>query len=338
MTAQTAPTPALVAKIKKLMNLSRDGAASENEMELARTHAQRLMMEHNITLATVEAADTSARSTITRSKETTKGRAMYDWQMYLMYSIARTNFCMVMADHSWTGRRWRRTGFQVIGREENTVATLTTFDYLVTTLERMARDYVGGDHRQLMSTQAMSFKAGGSERLQSRIQKQHQEMMAAQRAEADKARASSSNALVPIMEDFAEAEECANEDFRLGVASGTTAARRYKDKVRQDAWSAAMKACRDLDTQDKVILAQAAHEAAQQALAGTGHEGMAQGLAKDAVIQITAKPERESSRRYRSYTASQPRRDYTAFREGQAAGDRISLARQVDAAAVKRIG
>jgi len=70
---------AIVARIRKLMNLSKNDAASDNEREQSAAHAQRLMMDHNISLATVEASqDTS--TIIRRMKQARKGYAQYDWQ------------------------------------------------------------------------------------------------------------------------------------------------------------------------------------------------------------------------------------------------------------------
>jgi hypothetical protein len=158
MTPQIAVDPSLVAKIKKLLNLSRDTHASENEIELARAHAQRLMLEHNITMATAEATDASARSLINRAKTATKGRAMYDWQKNLMYQIANSNFCLIFVQYGLRGRRWMTVGYEIVGREENVTAVTTTFDYLASTIERLARDY-GGSQTTVNYT---AHSAGGS--------------------------------------------------------------------------------------------------------------------------------------------------------------------------------
>lgn len=352
MQTQTAISPALVAKVKKLLNLSRDPNATENEIELAAAHAQRIMLEHNITIAQAEAADTSARSLVQRLKGEAKGKAMYEWQRSLMATVATTNFCMTFRKTAWSGNKTKQVGYEVIGREENVVAVTETFDYLTSTIERLAREFVGGDHLQLMSRKAMSFKEGAAARLQTRINRQHREAMAAQKAAAEEARASSSNALAVVMEDFAEAERCANEDFRRGLPAGTTARANYCANAQSKAWAAVYDAVMEAKITDKEIAEQIAKAAAEPILASFGLtdkeiesrlDGTVRSGVYSAMEELAPKKARKAGRarayRYRSGRQDKPR-DHGAYDAGGAAGDRVSLNKQVaeNSASVRRIG
>ncbi len=261
MTDQSTINPAIVSKIKKLLNLAKDGAASESEQEQAAAHAQRLMLEHNISVATAESHHEQSRVT-RRAKENTKGYAYMEWQRKLMSAIATSSFVTVTSQMEWRKGQWRTTGYELVGREENVISASITFDYLRTTVERLAKDFVGWECKRFMSNEAVSFKKGCAERITARVTQRHRDAMNAQR-EAAQASNTSGTALVPIMADFAEAEKCANEDFRLNLAPGTTARKHYVSSLM----TAGFIKVRDLfdtdykDVTDKLMLRQAADAA-----------------------------------------------------------------------------
>lgn len=268
---QVAPEIAIVARARKLLNMSKDGGASENEREMASARFQKLMMEHNISMATVEAS--SNTSTVSRrKKDKSTGYAAYEWQQGLMRYVAEVNFCVVTTDYSWKRRRYA-SGYTLVGREENVVSANILFDYLRTSVERLARAHVGGNHLLLMSVAAMSFKQGCASRLRDRLMQRHKAAIAEQRAKAEEARGSSSHALVPFMEDFAEAERCFNEDFRLGLEPGTTAKRQKTYNLKSKAFDVAVDAIRDAklnDVDDRAIIKQAVDSPISDVFANCG--------------------------------------------------------------------
>jgi Protein of unknown function (DUF2786) len=345
---QTQPQidPALVARIRKLLNLGKDGAASENEREQATAKAQEFMLLHNISIATVEANAHDTSTVVKRRKESAKGFAMYAWQKNLMGVVATSNFCFVTTESKWTGYQWMTTGHSLVGREENVVSALAMFEYLRATTERLAQDYVGGDYRKKMSKEAMSFKAGCADRISERVRAHHRQQLAEQRAAATatNAAANTGTALVPIMEDFAEAEKCANEDFRLNLAPGTTAHRRFVAKCRSKAIDSTLdhlgKAFAGII--DKAMLRQAAEEAASNALSvSLGADELAEAV-KD-VVDVTAEvhlnqfdPSRKrksgggGGRRYARYSSNQGASiNYGAHDAGRRAGNNVGLDKQV---------
>lgn len=353
MQDQSTIDPAVVARIRKLLNLSKDGAASDNEQEQAASKAQKLMLEHNVSVATVEASNETS-TVAKRKKESSKGSAMYEWQQGLMQATAHTNFCFVTVRQSWNGYRYMPKGYDLVGREENVVSTQLLFDYLRSTVERLAQDYVDGDYRRKMSVEAMSFKRGCADRICSRLYERHREALAAQKSAVQ----SGGNALVPIMEDWAESERCANQDFRDGLPPGTTAHRKFVSARRENAWDAVHEALasdtyRNVD--DKAMLDQVARAKIDEAIgaAGLTAEEMHKihQYVKDSVIdrhiervEIAAgkrkapKPSR-GGRAYSYRRSYGPRTDYHAERAGESAGRNVSLDRQVGgSASLKRIG
>jgi hypothetical protein len=331
-------SPAIVAKIKKLMNLSQDGAASENEQEIAAAHAQRLMLEYNVSLATVQAQSLD-KDTARRMKERRTGGAKFEWQRSLMSTIASVNFCFVTVHHEFAGSKYIARGFDLIGREENVVSTQVMYDYLKATIERLARDYVGPGQGMHMSKAANSFREGAGSRVEMRIRQRARE---AKQEQASQTVANNGRSVALLMDDYAEIERCANEDFRFGYEPGTTARRNYLWKMRVSAYDAAVDALKKpemRDVSDKAMLTQVATQAAEDAISSSGLDGkeLAEVLSyavKNAIKTTHEKAEPVKRGRGRPPgsgwgRASQKTVNHDAYMAGDSAGRNIGLDKQV---------
>lgn len=342
--------PAVVARVRKLLNLSKNDAASENEREQSATHAQRLMMEHNISVAMVEASNETS-TVAKRQKNTHVGNAMYEWQRGLMFSIATTCFVTVT---STTGRnQWnqRVKSYVLVGREENVISCQLLFDYLRQAIDRLAREYAGAG--RAFSNEASSFKKGCAARLGDRLLERHRKALAEQKAQAQQASAKSGLPAL-IMEDFAEMEACANEDFRLGLAQGTTAHLKFVYARKSDALNAVWDVfCTKewQEVEDHETLNQKADEIAMEKIAAAGltpaETKSALEYARNAVhwhVQEAAHRKNPKKHRsvYRSYrrasAGSRDNTNYSAFNAGSDAGSRVSLDRQAAHSPLKQIG
>ena len=350
--------PAAVARIRKLLSLSRDGAASENEQEIAAAHAQRLMIEHNVSVAQAEAAQDVSKIA-RRQKDTHVGHAMYEWQRDLMAATATTCFVTVIstsvqAAGSYSTGKHRIKSYDLVGREENVVGCRILFDYLRATTERLSREFAGGNS-QALGNAAHSFKKGCAERLISRLLQRHREALAEQRAKTEEARAASGGTAVAVfLEDFAEAAECANDDFRLGLPPGTTARKRYVSTQLGKAYNAVAKALADeayATVDDRTQLDQRASEVLAETLAHAGldpeetvrakaYAGWAVSAHIDAVKESKSpSKKRRAASRSRSWgRVKKDTTNYSAFRAGDAAGKTVSLDRQAGHAPLKQIG
>lgn len=246
--------PKVISRIQKMLNLARDGAATEGEARNAMDAAEATMRKYNLTMAQVEAGGGAGGEGSKRTKDSVKGRAQYEFQQQLMLACAEVNYCVVLKTAQWKGNRSMVTGYTLIGREANVIATRELYDYLNATTERLAFEYVGSDNRQRLSRRAISFKKGCAERLGQRLRERHQESLEEQAREA-RARnagpASSGTALVVVMKDFAQDEADANEDLRWGQPEGTTAAHRRRSAAESLVYRAASAAIQSCESNDR---------------------------------------------------------------------------------------
>lgn len=226
-------------KIRKLMNLAKDGGATEGEASVAMEKAREIMAANNLSMAQLEASGKSGGEGSARLKSGMKGKALYKYQQSLMATIADTNFCAVLVDSERRGNRYIDTGYTVIGREVNVAAVANMFDYLNASLERIVTPHLESNSQRL-SRWAVSFKEGAAQRLAERLRERHQEKLAEQsaaaraqrEAQANSSNSSASGALVVVMEDFAQAEADANLEHRMGWEPGDAAARRAQSEAR----------------------------------------------------------------------------------------------------------
>ena len=370
----TAIDPKLISRIQKMLALSRDDGATEGEAQNAADIAARLMRENNLSMASIEAAGGQAEGG-KRTKQEAKGRAQYEFQQQLMLACAEVNFCVVLKQYTSKYDKWgdykgsRTSGYKLIGREANVIATQQMFDYLMSTTERLAFEFVGSDNKMRLSRAAVSFKEGCAERLGKRLRDRHAAALAEQARAARASNAAPASgggtALVVVLEDFAQAEADRNEDFRLNRPEGTTAARRLQRDRRSEMEAVGASALKAYEaTPDRDILSSVAQSAIGAHLSNLGQAvdeeveklvaaavrnvvtnhvhrlEEAQKLAKETPKQKAAREEREArenERFWRRWSNQQEAkansRNWSAYSAGSAAGDTVGLDKQVDKAA-----
>jgi hypothetical protein len=231
-------------KIRKLLNLARDGGATEGEASVALEKAREIMATNNLSMAQLEAAGQDAGEGSKRLKTGLSGKALYKYQQSLMRTVADVNFCAVVVDYKIVrvgkADQYRDVGYTIIGREHNVAATLGMFDYLNTSLERIVTPHLVSNAQRL-SRWAISFKEGAAQRLSERLRDRHAEVLreqsaAARAQQAAQSSSPASGALVVVMEDFAQAEADANYEHRMGLQPGEAAARRAETEARRGEW------------------------------------------------------------------------------------------------------
>lgn len=226
----------IIARVQKLLNLARDGGATEAEAATAMERARSIMADHGLEIATVEAAGGQGES---RQKGEVKGRAHKPWMVAIMAALAEASFVHAAHAKGWRSK-WdgalHPAQWTLIGRQSAVVTVQLMHEYLVRTVDRVARDR-GTPTDEL-------FKAAMGERLTERLQERHQEEMRRQREDAERRNreqaarsshpgaASGGNALVVVLEDYAQKERDLNDDLRRGVPEGTTARERAEQEER----------------------------------------------------------------------------------------------------------
>lgn len=342
----TAPVSNIVIdRIRKLMALTAERGATEAEATLASEHVQRLLSEHNLSMAIVEMDGGDTGTGGKRTREGVSHRQVYKWQRELMVQLAELNFCKPLI--RFQSRGWGKpdvfNGYDLIGRADNVTTTKVMFEYLLQTIERLAREEVK-DSSQFFTRYAHSFKEGCSDRIIARLQEQQRRIVEEQerRVREEKARSShpaaaTYNALVVTITNVAQNENDLNNDVFNGWKSGTTAARRAKyeaeraqreeegERLRAERRAAAL--TDDPNTPADVL------------------RYMEMGFSRERAEEICkpAKPETEAQRRKREEREKRAywrdrertqradkRLDGVGYRRGYDAGKDVSLNRQVD--------
>lgn len=267
--------PKVLAKLKKMLHLANHGSASEGEAMNAAEIAQKIMLEHNISMAQVDGHSTDGAG---RKKTVDQGNAKYAFQRDLMAACADVNFVFQEPNYDWSGTYKKATGYTLIGREANVAATRVLFEYLFQTIDRLGVEYVGGDERLAYGIPANSFKEGCASRIGERLRERHRQRLAEQAREARERNAaaahpaSTSTALAVVMTDYAQDEKDRNEDLRLGKPEGYTANKRLMATRRSEIEAAINDAFVPLRStvNDRDVLGQAARAAFDALVANRG--------------------------------------------------------------------
>lgn len=340
MTTTNFPSDAIIARARKLMEVRVERGAGEAEAAFAAQTLQRMMAEHNLSMAHIDAQPGAATAGTVggkRTKQDVKRKQVYRWQRRLMEAVAGVNFCRSLERFE---RRLRGAdvfdGYDLVGRIDNVTTATLMFDYLLATIERLARDDVNNDPTQFFTRYAHSFKEGAADRLIVRLQRQRRELEDEQeRAARAAAPAGNGNgtALILLSEVFSS-ESDFNNDHINGWEPGRTArqrrqneadnARRAADRDERFAWAKAQ------GHNDEVAdwyrwgytIEQAINMARVQA-APDKPETAKQRRARE------RRSERSDRAWWRQQRREQDRLDHGAYRKGQDAGDSVSLNKQV---------
>lgn len=232
--------PKVIERVQKLMNLARDGGATEAEADVAMNKAQQIMAEYNLSMASIEKQE--GKIATDRKRQSNSKKLMYVWKRELLESVAKVSFCHLII--KWGATRSGESiaqGFDLIGRESNIVGAQNLYDYLMHTIERLVVDEFGKDPRDRFSRDAHSYRKGLSEGLSDRLVARYHAIVREQerkaREEAARARhpgaASNSTALV-LMSEYASSEADLNNDFIRGWEPGTTARRRAEEEAKAE--------------------------------------------------------------------------------------------------------
>lgn len=311
-------------RISKLLAIQEARGATEKEAQQAAEHVQRLLQKYNLTLSEVERHGSADQS---RRKD---GISIRNNNMpyldRLAVGVAATNFCMTRVGSRLEGKA-RRRHVTLVGREVNVIATKLTFEYLLEACFREMRDHnyqltSGGEYNR----EALWFLEGMSDRLVSRLQKLREEREAESAQQATAAQGNGTHREL-VLSDVYGSEQDLNNDFLNDFPAGTTAARRREEQEKA-----------------------ARIEAELQRLQTEGMEYVeawyrANGYGEKSVEYAHAYHRRHNRGGGRGYSYGASSRDRansqktssTAYRQGAAAGQAVSLSQQVGASSAKRI-
>lgn len=346
----------VIERIKKLLNLARDGGATEHEAALAMDRAQEIMKANSLSMATIEAGGGTGEK---RDKQQSAGRAHKAWMRAIMEALAESAFVYVehapgrVREDFDTGKvKKTYARYTLIGRESAVVQTQVMHEYLCKTVVRVARERSDWPNE--------AFMAGMGERIVERLKVRHAEMLAQQKREAAEAKARQShpgaspgNALVVVLEDFAAKEHDLNEDLRRGKPPGTTERERAEREARVAEREREEKRLAELHGDDvaywmtwggldlEQAKARVAQNAADKELTKKAEEARRKNETPEQRARREEKEEREADawreRVRRQREREDARRSSPSYRAGRAAGDKVGLDTQVGSTERRRL-
>jgi hypothetical protein len=325
----------VLEKVRKLLRLANDARGNESEASNAAEAAARIMRQHGISTATIEAGGGEGER---RTQETEGGvaRGRAPWMPELMRTVAQSCFCLCEVEFSTPeGDRQLRMSFRLYGRESAVASAFALADYLKDVIWRLSKN----------AERPHYFRMGCAERLGERVRENHEMALANQRAEAERqsreaaARAKHPGAwhtgtsLVVILEDYAEKEHEANEELRLGLKPGTLARRRAEAESDR----AAREARYQQLLRDGVEKGVAWNMTQMNMTMERATEYEAEWNAREAARQAEPEKPRKKTKadesreqaRHRRYMREMERRCDPSWVAGRERGDEVSLARQL---------
>lgn len=129
----TEETTKVLERVKKMLNLGRDAGATEAERETAMRMAHKLLLKHNLDLATVDASTAAKDDPRAEAIATYYGRP---WARVVSHAIARLFFCEYIYVSATNAKDTRHC---FIGRESNTGTAIAMSRWLVEAIAKEAR-------------------------------------------------------------------------------------------------------------------------------------------------------------------------------------------------------
>lgn len=341
------PTNQIFARINKLLAVQEGRGATEAEASLAAEHVQRLLQEHNLTLAEVEAAGGTADAA-PREKRYTDLRAMYAYQRQLMEQIAENFFCLhrvrkeLVRDRGWGAhQKWNATTGEtehyheqnqhlLVGRAVNVTVALQTYTYLIDAINHACRDA----EYDTRSKDGKRFLEGATSRLIERLAERRREQEAESAMRKASSQTQNGTGRELVLSDVYGSEADMNNDVMNGFPVGTTAQRR-REQTERIAKREAEQARLVAEGIDETVAFYRAHgyskvradelaaswrrRSSQAGRRGGGRGGRAQGWTQS------------NEAHYRKINSA-------AYQSGRVAGAKIGLDTQVSANSTKRLG
>lgn len=158
----------IIDKIRKILAKAQDSACTEAEAASLAARAAALMMEHSVSHADLASPEEEAIV-----------RLEYDphyadpWRRSLVFACAELYLCRAIntesSYRSTRGRMSVRRSFLFVGREHHTIVAQEMCDYMISTVQRLAREYASSHEPQDRRRAQLGFERGCGERLADRV-------------------------------------------------------------------------------------------------------------------------------------------------------------------------
>ena len=163
----------VLKRIQKLLQMSTENGASENEAMLAADKAQKLLQEHNLSIADIK--DDSQVEPM-ESEDVEVDRDL--WKGYIRNATAKLYFCKTYTTMKLDKHYKKVKVITFVGRKSNRMVATEMCKYFINTVERLAaeefREVPGS--RASINKMAHAFKQGAASKLSSRLRKRYEEI------------------------------------------------------------------------------------------------------------------------------------------------------------------
>ena len=160
-------------RIQKLLKMSTENGASENEAMLAADKAQKLLQEHNLSIADIK-DDSQAEPMDSEDVEVDRDL----WKGYIRNATAKLYFCSTYSTMKLDTHYKRVKVITFVGRKSNRMVATEMCKYFINTVNRLAdeefREVPGS--RASINKMAHAFKQGAASKLSSRLRKRYEEI------------------------------------------------------------------------------------------------------------------------------------------------------------------
>ena len=163
----------ILKRIQKLLKMSEDNGASENEAMLAAKKAQELLSEHNLSMSDIK-DDTQVEPIERETYDAEKD----NWQGWIQSSTAKLYFCQFFSKTGVDSNYKRVSKAVFVGRKSNRIVAKSMCDYFINTVKRLAEkefETVPGS-KSAINKMKRAFILGCATRLQKRINERFNEI------------------------------------------------------------------------------------------------------------------------------------------------------------------
>ena len=164
----------VLKRIQKLLQMSIENGASENEAMLAADKAQKLLQEHNLSISDLKDEDQVEPMD---SEDVEVDRDL--WKGYIRNATAKLYFCKTYTTMKLDKHYRRVKVITFVGRKSNRMVATEMCKYFINTVDRLAaeefREVPGS--RASINKMSHAFKQGCASRLQRRLLDRYNEIV-----------------------------------------------------------------------------------------------------------------------------------------------------------------
>ena len=163
----------VLKRIQKLLQMSIENGASENEAMLAADKAQKLLQEHNLSISDLKDEDQVEPMD---SEDVEVDRDL--WKGYIRNATAKLYFCKTYTTMKYDNHYKRVKVITFVGRKSNRMVATEMCKYFINTVERLATEEfkeVPGS-RASINKMSHAFKQGCASRLSKRLNDRYNEI------------------------------------------------------------------------------------------------------------------------------------------------------------------